>query len=218
MQFWNDLEGIAIGDPIENCFAILITRDGGNTWNKLPCTTLPEVSEGEGAFAASNTNIVLKGDNAWIVSGGKHSRVFHSPDKGKTWQVYDTPMIQGNQTTGIYTADFYDRQTGFVAGGDYLQPQANIQNKAVTNDGGKTWVLVSENTGFGYASCIQFVPDGNGKELVCVGASGLQYSDNGGLSWHQLSTDKTLYTIRFLDATTAYAAGKNKIIRIRFKK
>lgn len=29
LQFWNDKEGIAIGDPIEGCFSIITTRDGG---------------------------------------------------------------------------------------------------------------------------------------------------------------------------------------------
>jgi photosystem II stability/assembly factor-like uncharacterized protein len=54
--------------------------------------------------------------------------------------------------------------------------------------------------------------------LVTVGASGLFYSNDGGTSWKQLSTDGSLYTIRFLDSTTAIAAGKNKLIRIQLKK
>jgi formylmethanofuran dehydrogenase subunit C len=31
---------------------------------------LPRTANGEAAFAASNTNIVIKGNNTWIVSGG----------------------------------------------------------------------------------------------------------------------------------------------------
>jgi len=71
MQFWNNKEGIAMGDPIAGSLSIIITRDGGNTWNKIPANELPEIAEGEAAFAASNTNIVIKGNNTWIVSGGK---------------------------------------------------------------------------------------------------------------------------------------------------
>ncbi|MEO0046488.1 MAG: hypothetical protein RL705_1679, partial [Bacteroidota bacterium] len=77
---------------------------------------------------------------------------------------------------------------------------------------------IGENTGFGYASCVQFVPKSNGKGIVSVGASGLQYSADGGHTWKQFSTDPTLYTIRFLDKDTAFAAGKDKIIKIEFKK
>src|SRR5690606_11920495 len=54
MDFWNDVDGIAIGDPTEDCFSILLTGDGGNTWNKLPCTSIPKLADGEAAFAASN--------------------------------------------------------------------------------------------------------------------------------------------------------------------
>ncbi len=76
LDFWNDLEGIAIGDPTEDCMSIIITRDGGNTWTKLLCENLPKVKEGEAAFAASDTNIAIVGDNTWVATGGKASRVF----------------------------------------------------------------------------------------------------------------------------------------------
>lgn len=174
--------------------------------------------EGEAAFAASNTNIVAKGNNTWVVSGGKKARVFFSSDKGKTWNVYDTPIVQGKNMTGIFSVDFYDDNIGIIAGGDYEVPVQNFQNKAITFDGGKTWKLLAENSGFGYASCIQFIPNSNGKGIVSVGLTGLHYSSDGGNTWKQLSSDPTLYTIRFLDQVTAFAAGKNKIIKIEFKK
>ncbi|WP_284652995.1 WD40/YVTN/BNR-like repeat-containing protein [Flavobacterium terrisoli] len=218
MQFWNEKEGIAIGDPTNDCLSIIITRDGGNIWRKTDCDNLPEIADGEAAFAASNTNIVLKGNHVWIVSGGKRARVFHSPNKGKTWEVFETPIVQGEAMTGIFSADFYDEKIGFIVGGNYEKPALNSQNKAITTDGGKTWNLIADNSGFGYASCVQFVPKSNGKGIVSVGASGLQYSADGGNTWKQLSTDATLYTIRFLDEDTAFAAGRNKIVKIEFKK
>lgn len=218
MDFWNEQEGIAIGDPTEDCLSVLITRDGGETWKKAKCDGLPKIAEGEAAFAASNTNICIKGNKTWIVSGGKKSRVFYSPDKGKTWEVFQTPIVQGQAMTGIFTADFYNDRIGVVAGGNYDQPEQNYQNKAITTDGGKTWKLIAENQGFGYASCIQFVPQSNGRQMVSVGTSGLYYSADFGNTWKQLSADKTLYTLRFLDSSTAFAAGKDKIIKITFKK
>ena len=127
-------------------------------------------------------------------------------------------MVQGEAMTGIFTADFYNEQIGFIAGGNYEKPMQNFQNKAITTDGGKTWNLVAENQAFGYASCVQFVPNSAGKELVTVGAQGMFYSADAGQTWQQLLSDPTLYTIRFLDSDTAYAAGKNKIIKIEFKK
>ena len=218
MNFWNDKEGIAVGDPTEDCLSIVITRDGGNTWKKMNCDNLPKVADGEAAFAASNTNICIKGNKTWVVSGGKKSRVLYSPNKGNSWELFDTPMVQGQSMTGIFTADFYNDKIGIVAGGNYEKPEQNWGNKAITYDSGKTWKLIGEHNGFGYASCIQFVPKSNGKQIVSVGASGLQYSADGGNSWKQFSKDKTLYTIRFLDENTAFAAGKDKIILVAFKK
>jgi photosystem II stability/assembly factor-like uncharacterized protein len=218
MNFWNDNEGILIGDPILNCLSIVITRDGGRSWQKIPCENLPKTVDGEAAFAASNTNVVIKGNHCWIVSGGKKSRVFFSSDKGKSWKVFEAPIIQGQTMTGIFTADFYDSKIGFIAGGNYEVPNQNFQNKAITFDGGKTWNLTAENQGFGYASCVKFVPNSGGREIVSVGATGLHYSSDFGKSWKQFSTDKSLYTIRFVSPNLAFAAGKDKIIRINLKR
>jgi photosystem II stability/assembly factor-like uncharacterized protein len=218
MQFWNDSEGIAIGDPIADCFSIVVTRDGGKTWNKISSVKLPKNVEGEAAFAASNTNIVVRGNNTWVVSGGSKARVFYSPDKGKSWSVYNSPIAQGKKMTGIFTADFYDGKRGFIAGGDYEVLGQNFKNKALTEDGGKTWKLVSENQGFGHASCVQYFPNSNGNALVTVGATGVWCSWDRGESWKQLASDPSLLTIRFLNDHTAIAAGSNKMIRINFKK
>lgn len=217
MQFWNDKEGIAIGDPIEASFSVITTPDGGVSWQKMPSDRLPNLVDGEAAFAASNTNIVIKGNATWLVSGGKKARVFHSRNKGKSWSVVETPIVQGKQMTGIFTADFYNSSVGFISGGNYEVLNQNFDNKAVTHDGGKTWKLVAQNQGFGYASCIQYIPNSHGKGLISVGASGIYYSDDGGSSWNQWSKDSSLYTIRLLNENIAIAAGKNKVIRIRFK-
>ena len=163
-------------------------------------------------------NVIIKGNHCWIVSGGVKSRVFYSFDKGKTWSVFETPIVQGQAMTGIFTADFYDDKIGFIAGGNYEIPTQNFHNKAITFDGGKTWNLVAENQGFGYASCVQFVPNSDGKELISVGATGLHYSPDFGKTWKQFSTDNSLYTLRFVSPNLVFDAGKDKIVRIQLKR
>lgn len=216
MDFWNDQEGIAIGDPTDDCISIIITRDGGDTWTKLSCDALPKAEEGEAAFAASDTNIAIVGDHTWVATGGKASRVLYSPDKGETWEVFDTPIIQGAATTGMYSIDFYDALNGFAIGGDYTKPDENVANKIRTSDGGKTWELVGQNENPGYRSCVQYIPNGKGKELVAIGFKGIDYSNDSGNSWKHLS-DEGFYTIRFLNDTVAYAAGKGRISKLTFR-
>jgi photosystem II stability/assembly factor-like uncharacterized protein len=217
MDFWNDQEGIAIGDPTDECMSMIITRDGGNTWTKLSCNALPEVKDGEAAFAASDTNIAIVGDNTWVATGGKSSRVLYSPDKGKTWEVNETPIVQGLETTGLYSIDFFDELNGFAIGGDYTKPDDNAANKIRTTDGGKTWHLVMQNKNPGYRSCVQYIPHREGKELVAIGFNGIDYSNDSGTSWKHLS-DEGFYTIRFLNDSVAYAAGKGRISKLTFKK
>jgi hypothetical protein len=216
MQFLDDKFGVAMGDPIANCLNVIITNDGGNSWQKIDCSKLPKVEEGEAAFAASNSNLILKGNKIFMVSGGKKARCFVSEDRGKSWKVYDTPIVQGEVMTGIFTADFYDENIGFIAGGNYDKQEDNSNNKALTLDGGKTWQLMAKNKGFGYASCVQFVPNSKGNALVCVGGTGLYYSKDKGANWKKMLEDKDLLTIRFKNDSTAYATGKNRIVQLVF--
>ena len=43
MAFWDDQEGLAMGDATAECLSVLITRDGGRQWNLLGCSELPRV-------------------------------------------------------------------------------------------------------------------------------------------------------------------------------
>ena len=213
MTFWDDREGIAVGDTVDGCISIIITRDGGNTWNKLSCNVLPEVIEGEGAFAASDTNIKTIGNKTWIATT---KRILFSPDKGKTWKAFETPILNQGDAEGIYSIDFWDENLGIAIGGDYTNPDGNSANKAMTFDGGKTWELIADRKNPQYKSCVQFVPNSEGKEIVALGFTGISYSSDQGNSWKQLS-DESFYTIRFLNDSIAYAAGKNRIAKLVFK-
>ncbi len=216
MEFWNEKEGIAIGDPTEDCLSIIITRDGGDTWHKMACSNLPKSKEGEGAFAASDTNISILGDKTWVATGGKSSRIWYSADKGNTWEVYDTPIVQGKETTGMYSIDFYSENKGIAIGGDYTLPNENSSNKILTEDGGRTWEIIGKDTLPGYRSCVKYIPGSNGKELVAIGFNGIDYSNNGGYAWKHLS-DEGYYTIRFQNDTVAYAAGNGRISKLIFR-
>ncbi|WP_248574836.1 oxidoreductase [Flavobacterium sp. H122] len=215
--FMNEKEGIAIGDPTDGCPSIIKTSDGGNTWNKLSCTGLPKFAEGEAFFAASNTNITYRNGKLFMVSGGVKSKFYVSADKGETWIGYETPIVQGKAMTGVFTSDFYDENIGIIAGGNYEKLEQNLQNKAITFNGGKKWKLIAENAAFGYASCVQFLPDTNGKCILTAGATGVFYSRDSGKKWQQLLPDKDFIAFRFIDNKTAVASGKNRIVKFTLK-
>ena len=214
MAFWDDKEGIAMGDPTDGCLSVLLTKDGGRTWDKVDCATLPPAEEGEAAFAASNSNIALTEKQVWLVSGGKRARVFHSPDRGQSWTAYNTPIAEGGQMTGIFSIDFYDDQQGIVFGGDWNAKGKNVENKALSMDGGQTWQPLLEGAGPGYQSCVQFIPASAGKGILSCGIPGINYSADGGQTWAELSTD-SWYTLRFGSSwKTVWLAGNGKIGKI----
>jgi photosystem II stability/assembly factor-like uncharacterized protein len=79
--------------------------------------------------------------NLWFATGGRAARVFHSPDRGQTWEVFPTPIAHGPDSAGIFSIAFRDPVHGVIAGGDYKHPDRDGPNLAFTNDGGKTWSL-----------------------------------------------------------------------------
>jgi photosystem II stability/assembly factor-like uncharacterized protein len=149
MVFWDSKHGMVLGDPIPDDsgvlkFELLLTEDGQN-WRAVPPAKLPPAMEGEGAFAASNTCLaIVPGGfdaNLWFATGGKTARVFHSGDRGLSWDVVETPMIHGPDSAGIFSIAFRDAMHGVIAGGDYKHPNDDGPNLAFTDDGGKTWTL-----------------------------------------------------------------------------
>lgn len=210
MCFLDELNGIAMGDPTDDCLSVIYTKNGGKSWFKKSCASIPKAKNNEAAFAASNTNITSKGSMVWMASGGNSSRVYKSVDKGKTWTVFDTPIIQGTPSQGIYSIDFYDENNGIIIGGDYSKPNENTKNKAITTDGGATWVLVADGKKPNYKSCVQYVPNSDGKEIFAVGKTGISYSNDTGITWKKMS-DEAYYTIQFVDANTAWLGGNEKI-------
>ena len=217
MHFFDDnLHGIAVGDPTQDCASIILTSDRGNTWNKIPCSKLPKFEENEAFFAASNTNIKTIGSTVWIGSGGKKARILKSDNFGDTWQIFETPIIQGAGPQGIYSIDFVDKKNGIAIGGDYSNPLENKRNKAITKDGGKTWFIVADKQNPNYKSCVQYVPNTDGKEVFAAGITGVSFSNDGGNTWNEVSKE-SYYTIQFVDRNTAWLSGNNKLGKLVLK-
>ena len=207
--------GIVIGDPTEDCLSVLLTENSGKNWKKIPCEILPKTIDGEAAFAASDTNVKIVDGVIYIISGGKKSRIFKSDNKGKTWEVFEIPIIQGEAMTGAFSMDFYNKRKGIIVGGNYNNQNDNSINKAITKNGGKTWKIVAKDEAFGYASCVQFMPKSRGKVLYTCGTSGVYYSTNFGEKWTKILNDDDFYTLRFSGKNNIYFAGKNKVIKIK---
>lgn len=208
MSFWDADHGIVFGDSVDGQLYILLTDNGGRTWTRVAPSTLPPALQNEGAFAASGTNIALFGKtHAWIGTGaGAKARVLRTADRGRTWQVADTPLAAG-QSAGIFSITFRDEKHGIVVGGDYRKEQEAVDNLAITSDGGVTWKLVKGLSG--YRSVVAYVPGTNKPALIALGPSGGDYSLDDGQTWSRLE-GPGFDTFSFVPRKpTGWAAGAN---------
>ncbi len=133
-------------------------------------------------------------------------------------EIFDTPIVQGSSSKGIYSIDFYDENFGIAVGGDYTLQNENINTIATTKDGGKTWQIQASGNNAGYATCVRFRPNSKGKEIVAIGDQHISYSKDYGKTWTKISDEKNLYTFQWLNENTILLAGKNRIVKmdIRF--
>lgn len=209
IAFWDEQHGIAMSDPVKGYYRLIITEDGGTTWTPLPIEKMPAALEKEGAFAASGTCLITTGKNdAWLVTGGaKVARVFHSRDRGQSWEAVETPILAGKESAGIFSIAFQDEKTGMIVGGDYQKPQETDRTIALTQDGGKTWKLLDAKLPF--CSRVLWASD----RWIAVGTAGAWMSVDG-KEWKQVDAGN-YNCLSMTRSVTGWAAGpKGKLARV----
>jgi photosystem II stability/assembly factor-like uncharacterized protein len=130
--------------------------------------------------------------------------VWHSHNYGHHWEVFNTPILQGKPSQGIFSIAFYDSLHGIIVGGDYLVDTLTKNNCFLTNDGGKTWVAPQGPT-YGYRSCVEYITK---EHLIAVGTSGIDESMEGGKTWNRDAAD--FNTVKYLPGSKYYFACGGK--------
>ncbi|MFT7001135.1 MAG: photosystem II stability/assembly factor-like uncharacterized protein [Spirosomataceae bacterium] len=182
LKFKDKKMGYVLGDPIDGKPYVLKTIDGGENWENINPELLPDVTEGEASFAASNSNIFVHKKRVLFST---QDRVFISEDNGASWEVSQTPFEKGS-TAGIFGLYFTNEKRGFAVGGDYVDDKSEYPNIAQTFDGGNTWVFTKTVKPFGLKESVWK----SGKnELFAVGTSGVSKSTDGGKSWQSISNE-----------------------------
>lgn len=208
VDFWDKDHGIIFGDPVNGRMYLSETFDGGKTWKEIPLDERPQLQNGEASFAASGTTIrTLPNGQIFIATGGSVSRLWHSRDYGHHWEVFETPILQGKPSQGIFSIAFYDTLHGIIVGGDYLCDTCQGKNCFLTSDGGRTWVRPAVSPK-GYRSCVVYASD---HDLIVTGTSGMEYSKDGGVHWEDLTIAKSSNTVH---AIYHYVTVENQQIDI----
>ncbi|GIZ16080.1 WD40/YVTN/BNR-like repeat-containing protein [Capnocytophaga catalasegens] len=207
MIFRDEKTGFAIADPIDGNLCLIKTINGGISWEKVT-THLPKLATNEFIFAASNSSLCVLENDIRFVTGGSKSHLYILSEQNYT--KYPLPLQKGSSSKGAFSVDFYNENQGIVVGGDYKNLSESIGNIALTSDGGKTWKTV-ENT-MGYLSCVKYIPNTSGNEIIVTGDSGIWFSADKGNTWKQISKEG-FYAIACIDKHSIMAS-RNKQIKL----
>lgn len=204
VDFWDANEGIIYGDPIDGKMLLLKTHDGGMSW--VPVAHPPTLAEGEASFAASGTGIRCIGKNRAVIStGGVKSRLWISYDRGDNWETIEAPIVQGKNTTGIYSFAVTGASI-ILVGGDYTDDKIATGHNLYSGDFGQAWKVPTSTTR-GYRECVEFVTK---KQVVAVGPSGMDMSNDGGKNWSALNDEQGFHVVRKArKGSVIIAAGGN---------
>ncbi len=204
VDFWDAEKGIIYGDPIDGRMLMLITKDGGQSW--VDVKEPPLLEKGEASFAASGTGIRCTSEHEVIIAtGGLVSRLWISKNDGVNWTRVSTPIVQGKNTTGIFSFAKHDNILTIV-GGDFQNESLNTEHNFYSKDHGKNW-LTPTTPIRGYRECVESIGKGI---LLATGPSGTDISIDNGINWKGLSDEKGLHVIRKArSGTLMLAAGAN---------
>lgn len=221
--------GWLMGDPINGKVHLLTTDDAGKTWKQLPDSSSPSVADGIAAFAASGTNLLCPTKETVLIGmGGADAKSIAAPqatvlmttDSGQTWQNVTLP-VRASQSAGVFsiTAIASESPRLVVVGGDYLKPEQNTDNVALSDDSGRSWRLPKISRPGGFRSAVVSMMQDDGNTLViATGPSGTDQSTDGGDSWNEISRIG-FNTMSFVSPAIGWVAGSDgRVARWRFVK
>jgi photosystem II stability/assembly factor-like uncharacterized protein len=158
----NASNGIAIGDPIGNIWNLLLTTDGGTTWQPSPNTFSGQASE-----TGNSNSFQVSLPNMWF--GTSLTAIYRSTNGGTNWSLHQTPGA------GIYvfSVHFNSTNIGLVAG--------TSMSKSV--NGGFTFKS-HPSMGAGNIDGIE----GSGNDFWYIRGQSIYRSTNDGFNWSLVHT------------------------------
>ncbi|PYU06035.1 MAG: hypothetical protein DMG34_06970 [Acidobacteria bacterium] len=203
----SEIKCFALGDPINAKFLILQTADG-HRWNPLPPQNLPTALPKEGAFAASNSNLlVTSGSELFVATGAFAARVLHTSDGGNSWSAAAVPIAADNASSGIFAITFSTENHFLAVGGDYANPGVALRIAAFSDDRSKTWQSATQQPS-GFRSAVAAL---GAQTFLAVGTNGSDLSQDAGVRWKAFAS-QSFNALFALDAQHVFAAGPKGVI------
>lgn len=199
VYFWNDLEGVCMGDPINNEFEIYRTTNGGTTWTLVSGANIPNPQANEFGYTRQ---MEVVGNNVWF--GTSKGRIYYSANKGQTWSVFTSPITDfGGAVVASSSANMSFSST---TNGMIVNQAGTIWT---TTNSGSTWTQVTA-TGPVYTGGLCYIEGTNVAFTTgaATGASGSSYSTNGGATWNLIDNQQHLY-VEFINPSVGWSGWFN---------
>lgn len=185
IHFFDDQNGVMLGDPLNGRWGIGTTTNSGASWT----ATSTSLSLGKSTEIGWNNSYSAVGDNLWF--GTNNSRIYYSTDRGATWSFGTTPTVN---SFGVAFANENDGLATFNQGSD----GTGVPMVAVSRDGGKTWDPTTLPFNGALPQSVTFVP-GTTRAFVATQAGIFETSDFGA-SWKQMAAPVISYQSLVLSA------------------
>ena len=182
VHFWDANNGFCQGDPINGEFELYTTTNGGTTWTLVPGGNIPNPTNGNEFGYTGQIDVI--GDHVWFSTS--LGRIYHSANKGLTWDVFSTPVLDfGGAITAGTTANF-----SFSSATDGLIID-NAGTVYKTTNSGANWTTVT-TVGSVFTNGLCFIEGTNTafSTGAQTGASGSSYSTDGGTNWNLIDTEQ----------------------------
>jgi hypothetical protein len=181
VHFFDANVGVIMGDPdATSKYELYNTTNGGTTWTRNPAGNSPTMTN---EFAYTHMKAMAGTSTIWF--GTDLGRVVKSNDKGVTWTITATPIVDFG---GVTSPGNNGQMTLKDANTAWVMDQDALVFK--TTDSGVNWDLVDALSGTVYSSDLVYVP-GTANTLISGGANangrGSSISVDGGENWVELT-------------------------------
>lgn len=205
IYFFDENKGVCFGGgPYESNneqIKVYTTENGGELWEKVPASNIPEQLFGEGMNIYINSGLYAAVESTiWFPT--TKGRVFKSEDMGHTWEVFETgPLTPPHNPISIAMKDL---SNGILT--------SSFPNEAMrTTDGGETWEALDLPTLGLEAYQVRYIPGTSGTYIVHdgwdVNSTLAWLSMNDGETWEIIDMEVSLSTSEFLSSTKGYGGG-----------
>ncbi len=208
VYFFDENNGVTMGDPADGYFEIYTTTNGGTNWTRVAATNMPDPRSDLVDVEYGLTNVfTTTGNTIWI--GTTYGRLLRSTDMGATWTAIDTPITDFGG--GLNAASGYSGNMTFSS--DMIGALTDSEYSFwKTTDGGATWV--QDTNGIPRQWDIAYVPGTtvmvcNGEDLISGTDRGISYSYDDGATWNDCTDiyGSMAGGISLLDINTFFIAG-----------